>query len=160
MTGKLFLVRANKSRGGGYWDADDFDVRLDNASGQVIGRIFRSPQSPQDRPWFWTISRFPQKPTERGYARTREDAMAAFRLAWDGAADPEGPREWTKTIYNFIRTERKLSRRRRWQEYSEMGIGDRFIHGIKSKLVHSVILVIVIGSIVLTVVRVRHMLGL
>jgi hypothetical protein len=80
---QLILISANKSRASGHWDADDFDVRLCDASGQVVGRIFRSPQSPQDRPWFWTISRFPQKPTERGYTATREQAMNAFRLAWD-----------------------------------------------------------------------------
>jgi hypothetical protein len=54
----------------------------------VIGRIFRSPQSPPDRPWFWTITaRVPQQPTDKGYAATREDAMTAFKLAWDSAPD-------------------------------------------------------------------------
>lgn len=81
---KLVLVRANKSRGGDHWSTDDFDVRLGDASGQVIGRIFHAPMAPKDRPWFWTITaRLPQQPTDRGYAATREQAMAAFRLAWD-----------------------------------------------------------------------------
>jgi hypothetical protein len=74
-------------------------VRLGNAADQVIGRIFRSPQSPQDRPWFWTITaRAPQKPTEQGYAATREEATAAFNLAWDPmpADDPEALPEWGK----------------------------------------------------------------
>ena len=78
------LVGANKSRGGGQWSPDDYDVRLGDASGKVVGRIFRAVQSPQDRPWFWTITeRAPQLPTQRGYAATREDAMRAFKLAWD-----------------------------------------------------------------------------
>jgi hypothetical protein len=72
------------SRGGGHWSPDDFDVRLGDAGGKVIGRIFRAPQSPQDRPWFWTITeRVPQWPTQRGYAATREDAMADFEAAWE-----------------------------------------------------------------------------
>lgn len=80
----LILVPANKSRGGGHWSADDFDVRLGSASGEVVGRIFLSPQSPPGRAWFWTVTaRAPQQPTERGYTATREQAMTAFRLAWD-----------------------------------------------------------------------------
>ena len=32
---------------------------------------------------FWTITaRVPQYPHDRGYAATREDAVAAFKLAW------------------------------------------------------------------------------
>jgi hypothetical protein len=64
---QFILVKASKSRGGGHWSEDDYDVRLGNTNGKVIGRIFRLPQSPQDRPWFWTITeRVPQQPTERG----------------------------------------------------------------------------------------------
>lgn len=82
------LVSANKSRGGGHWSDYDFDVRLGDASGEVKGRIFRAPQSPQDRPWFWTITaRAPQRPTDRGYAGTREDAMENFKSAWDKRSD-------------------------------------------------------------------------
>jgi hypothetical protein len=93
------LVKASKSRGGGHWSEDDYDVRLGDASGKVIGRIFRSPQSPQDRPWFWTITeRVPQWPTDRGYAGSREQAMTAFRLAWDPMPtyDAEASVEWGK----------------------------------------------------------------
>ena len=35
-----------------YWDNDDYDVRLGDASGQVIGRIFRQPRAPMEQPWF------------------------------------------------------------------------------------------------------------
>jgi hypothetical protein len=82
------LVKASNSRPEGGWADDDFDVRLGDASGQVIGRIFRAPQSPKDRPWFWTITaRVPQQPTDRGYAGTREDAMENFESAWDKRSD-------------------------------------------------------------------------
>jgi len=95
----LVLVRASKSRGGDYWSADDFDVRLGDVSGQVVGRIFLSLTAPQDRIWFWTITaRMPQQPTERGYTATREAAMTAFRLAWDPMPtdDAEALLEWGK----------------------------------------------------------------
>ena len=42
---KLVLVSARKSRGGGHWDKDDYDVRLDDGSGPVVGRIMRHPQA-------------------------------------------------------------------------------------------------------------------
>jgi hypothetical protein len=87
----LVLVSANKNRGRSHRSYDDYDVRLGDASGEVIGRIFRAPQSPQGRNWFWTITeRAPQKPTERGYAPSREDAMAALKSAWDPM--PKGKR--------------------------------------------------------------------
>ena len=45
----LTLMRANKSRGGGHWSDDDYDVREGN---RVIGRIMLHPQAPKDQPWF------------------------------------------------------------------------------------------------------------
>ncbi len=76
----LVLKRAYKSRPSGEWSDDDFDV-FDGD--RHIGRIMLTPQVPEGEPWFWTITaRVPQYPHDRGYAASRQHAMAAFRLAW------------------------------------------------------------------------------
>ncbi|MGA8177215.1 MAG: hypothetical protein WA756_05935 [Pseudolabrys sp.] len=49
---RLVLVSARKSRGADYWDKDDYDVRLGDASGGVVGRIFRQPRAPKEQPWY------------------------------------------------------------------------------------------------------------
>ena len=45
MLPKLALVSARKSRGADHWDKDDYDVRLGDASGAVVGRIVHHPQT-------------------------------------------------------------------------------------------------------------------
>ena len=81
---RLVLVSARKSRGADYWDKDDYDVRLGNASGRVVGRIFRQPRAPKEQPWFWTITAREQSPSvyTRGYAASREQAMRYFKARY------------------------------------------------------------------------------
>jgi hypothetical protein len=79
----LVLVGAKESRGGGHWSVDDYDVRLGDANGRVVRKIFKAAMAPDGLPWLWTITeRTPRELTERGYAATRDGAMEAFKRAW------------------------------------------------------------------------------
>ena len=60
---KFVLVPARQSRGSGNWDKDDYDVKLGDASGPVVGRIMRHPQASEAKPWFWTITAREQPPS-------------------------------------------------------------------------------------------------
>jgi hypothetical protein len=63
---------------------DDKNDRVVLCDGDVIGRIFLSPQSPPDRNWMWTITamEYPRTIHSRGYSETREQAMAEFKAQW------------------------------------------------------------------------------
>ena len=78
---RLVLVSARKSRGTVHWD---YDVRLGDASGGVVGRIFRHQRAHEDQPWFWTITAREQPPSvyNHGYAASREQAMRYFKARW------------------------------------------------------------------------------
>jgi hypothetical protein len=49
---QLVLVSVRKGRGADHWDKNDYDVRLGDASGGVVGRIFRQPRAPKEQPWY------------------------------------------------------------------------------------------------------------
>ena len=81
----LVLVSARQSRAGaGHWDKDDFDVRLGDKNGPVIGRIVRHPRAPKTQPWFWKITAREQPPSvyNRGLAASREQAIRYFKARY------------------------------------------------------------------------------
>ena len=67
-----FTLVRDKSRGGG---DDDYDV---------CDGVVRHPQAPMEAPWFWVIIAQGGKRSlsDRGYAVSREQAMAQFRTQW------------------------------------------------------------------------------
>jgi hypothetical protein len=48
-----------------------------------VGHVMHTQQSPQGKPWFWTIfARGVPSMPDRGYAETRKRAMAEFKARW------------------------------------------------------------------------------
>ena len=57
--------------------------------GMIVGRIFKVPIAPEDRPWMWASGHNRQvRLAARGYEATREAAMAAFAKSWRPGAGP------------------------------------------------------------------------
>jgi hypothetical protein len=81
MIDNITLSHADKSRGGLRWSDDDYDV---HDGERVIGRIILHPHAPEGRPWLWTITAHGRKVSmaDRGYAASREDALADFKSMW------------------------------------------------------------------------------
>ena len=75
----LILKRASTSRPSGEWNDDDYDVLADSV---VVGRIMKAAAAPVGAPWLWTILSYEDRQPTRGYAATREAAMAAFAKSW------------------------------------------------------------------------------
>lgn len=51
---------------------------------RCVGHIMRTSQSPEGKPWFWTIFvNCPDGMNDRGYAASREEAIADFKALWD-----------------------------------------------------------------------------
>ena len=69
---------------------DDFDVLED---GVIVGRIFKVPIAPADKPWMWmwaSNDHEGRQPTH-GYEPTREAAMAAFTIRGDKTIVAKNP---------------------------------------------------------------------
>lgn len=78
---KLVLVHATNDSPGAKRSDHDYDIWDDK--GKIVGRVFRAANAPKDQPWFWIVTeRAARMLTDRGYAATREHALAAFRRAW------------------------------------------------------------------------------
>jgi hypothetical protein len=59
---------------------EDYSVLED---GVIVGRIFKVPIAPPDRPWMWASGHNGDiRRAAHGYEPTREAAMAAFAKSW------------------------------------------------------------------------------
>ncbi len=61
-------------------DRDDYAVLYD---GRIVGRIMKASLSGNEQRWDWSFERQSGKGYEMSKAANRNEAMAAFRRAWD-----------------------------------------------------------------------------
>ena len=69
----LALVSASKN--------DNLDSFAVFDGERCVGQCMRTHRSPQGKPWFWTIFRGAPDVSDRGYAATREQAIAELKGA-------------------------------------------------------------------------------
>jgi len=72
----LTLVSASK--------ADNPDSFAVFDGDDCVGHVMRTQKSPPGKPWFWTIFVGGTRSVDRGYAATREQALADFDALWLG----------------------------------------------------------------------------
>jgi hypothetical protein len=77
----LTLVPRTKTIGGGSWGPDQYAVIHD---GMTVGSIVKQSMAGTAERWWWEISTRESPGVLKGPADTLDEAMAAFREAWDG----------------------------------------------------------------------------
>jgi hypothetical protein len=75
------MLRQGRERNGHVSSRDDYDVVRGD---RVVGRIFRSPTAPPDRPWMWMVTDESLKAglPDHGFAASRHAAKNAFADTW------------------------------------------------------------------------------
>jgi hypothetical protein len=75
------ILKPTGSHYGTDWGQNDYVVLCNR---EVVGRVMLHPQASKEEPWFWTITTLEKPPSvyNRGYATTREQAMADFKARW------------------------------------------------------------------------------
>jgi hypothetical protein len=81
MSGPALILRRAQPRKPGELKPDDYDV-LDGD--RDVGRIYLVHVTDRAKIWFWGVSFRVTNRKSYGYARTLEEAEAAFRADWHG----------------------------------------------------------------------------
>jgi hypothetical protein len=81
----LTLKRTYESPSVGPWSYDGYDL-FDGD--RHVGRIMLVEQTPEGQRWFWTTARVPQSTHDYGYAASREQAIADFKVRWGVISSP------------------------------------------------------------------------
>ena len=80
MSGDLILKPARIAYPDMSSDRDDYAVLH---HGKIVGRIMKESFAGNEERWKWSFKRASGKGYEMGQTDSREEAMAAFRKAWD-----------------------------------------------------------------------------